>query len=684
MNGVLWRRLCSGLLAFIFLGGPAFGQADIRESVAGFAPDFFASSHPPSAFEMVRLLPGFRLQEGDSNVRGYSGAVGNVLIDGRPPASKEDKLEDILKRISAASVDHVELIRTGAEGVDMQGFPMLANVVRKTTSALRGQVEVEMMNIPIYNMGQSRLTGQVTLGTTEVLDVTASASRTIFDQMGGNGSRDRLRQDGTVLRLATSDQPRYEDDWLLSATWRQPLLGGNLRLNGLVKQIRNFSLGLETIYFPTPVVVTPSGERDMLDTNEFGLQYQHGLWSDAETEWIVIRRGKSERDVQTVTNPTSVDTTIKAAYSSESILRGALRQRSGDFLFEAGAESAINTLNNDFDYLVGGVPIVLPGSNVHISEWRTEYFGTATWQVEPSLTVEAGLRYENSFLKQQGDSPIKKDLAYLKPHALARWKPFANDELRLLFERRAGQLDFNNFVPVIMLSSNQLQAGNKNVEPYTLWHAEAAWEHKLPGGSVVFTARREEITDVVDHVPVYAPSGAYDGNGNVGSGRRDEFQLDFLTTADSWGLDAWGIAGLTLQGTVLKRFSQVTDPITGRRRHISNDTPVEGKISLTQDLPQYRARWGLTYNANVDRWTYKINEIKHDKWAEGLDAFVEYKPTQEWLVRLSARNILDRPVLHNREIYTGLREFSPYNFTENRIALIGVRYGITIQRTFGN
>ena len=59
-------------------------------------------------------------------------------------------------------------------------------------------------------------------------------------------------------------------------------------------------------------------------------------------------------------------------------------------------------------------------------------------------------------------------------------------------------------------------------------------------------------------------------------------------------------------------------------------------------------------------------------------------PPQEWLVRLSARNILDRPVLHNREIYTGLREFSPYNFTENRIALIGVRYGITIQRTFGN
>ena len=52
--------------------------------------------------------------------QGVGGAVGNVVIDGQPPASKQDKLEDILKRIPAASVERIELIR-GAATLRMAG-----------------------------------------------------------------------------------------------------------------------------------------------------------------------------------------------------------------------------------------------------------------------------------------------------------------------------------------------------------------------------------------------------------------------------------------------------------------------------------------------------------------------------------------------------------------------------------
>ncbi len=107
---------CLLVPSFLFLVAtaplaPALAQAEIRASVNSFAPDYFAETRPPSALEMVRLLPGFSLVEGDATVRGYFGAVGNVLIDGSPPASKQDKLEDILKRIPIASVERVELIR---------------------------------------------------------------------------------------------------------------------------------------------------------------------------------------------------------------------------------------------------------------------------------------------------------------------------------------------------------------------------------------------------------------------------------------------------------------------------------------------------------------------------------------------------------------------------------------------
>src|SRR3546814_7460279 len=92
---------------------------------------------------MVALLPGFRLQEGNAEVRGYSGSGGNVLIDGTRPASKEETLETILKRIPARLVDHIELVRNSAAGYDMQGYALLANVVRKQEARLSGRLEGE-------------------------------------------------------------------------------------------------------------------------------------------------------------------------------------------------------------------------------------------------------------------------------------------------------------------------------------------------------------------------------------------------------------------------------------------------------------------------------------------------------------------------------------------------------------
>src|SRR3546814_1306594 len=92
---------------------------------------------------MVALLPGFRLQEGNAEVRGRRREGGNVLIDGTRPASKEETLETILKRIPARLVDHIELVRNSAAGYDMQGYALLANVVRKQEARLSGRLEGE-------------------------------------------------------------------------------------------------------------------------------------------------------------------------------------------------------------------------------------------------------------------------------------------------------------------------------------------------------------------------------------------------------------------------------------------------------------------------------------------------------------------------------------------------------------
>src|SRR5690606_25071899 len=68
-----------------------------------FTPDFFADRRPNTALDMVNRVPGFSLNNG-SERRGFEGAVGNVLIDGVRPASKNDTAGNALGRIPAEQV----------------------------------------------------------------------------------------------------------------------------------------------------------------------------------------------------------------------------------------------------------------------------------------------------------------------------------------------------------------------------------------------------------------------------------------------------------------------------------------------------------------------------------------------------------------------------------------------------
>jgi len=102
-----------------------------------YPPSYFADVGPSTALEMVQRLPGFTFDKGAA-VRGLSGSGGNVLIDGEPPVSKNDTLEEVLRRIPVSSVLRIDVIRGGAPGIDMQGRTVIANVIRKGSSGGKG------------------------------------------------------------------------------------------------------------------------------------------------------------------------------------------------------------------------------------------------------------------------------------------------------------------------------------------------------------------------------------------------------------------------------------------------------------------------------------------------------------------------------------------------------------------
>ena len=79
-----------------------------------------------------RGLPGFVFTDTNTQQRGYRRLAGNVLINGARPAAKTDDLQSRALRASpVAHVDHIEVIRGGAPGIDMQGQTVIANVILK-------------------------------------------------------------------------------------------------------------------------------------------------------------------------------------------------------------------------------------------------------------------------------------------------------------------------------------------------------------------------------------------------------------------------------------------------------------------------------------------------------------------------------------------------------------------------
>ena len=115
---------------------PATEAKAESEGVKKFEPAFFARYSPVTAFDMVRQLPGFSINNGDS-LRGFGATAGNVLIDGQRPSSK-NAISDELQRIAARDVARIDLIAAAAAGdVDVRGYTELANVVLKPAGAMQ-------------------------------------------------------------------------------------------------------------------------------------------------------------------------------------------------------------------------------------------------------------------------------------------------------------------------------------------------------------------------------------------------------------------------------------------------------------------------------------------------------------------------------------------------------------------
>ncbi|MDX1498508.1 MAG: TonB-dependent receptor [Woeseiaceae bacterium] len=663
--------------------------------VVTYGAAFFARYEPNSALDMVSQVPGFQLDDGQ-NVRGFTNAAGNVLINGQRPSVKQDSPAAILGRIPAGNVVRIELIRGQTTSIDLQGQQVVANVILREDSPATGRWEAYVYD----NTGDDVIMpgGGISLADRwSDVDVNLGLSGNRHAH-NTRGSRNSYAPDGSLLEDRSNDE--LNKHLTASANFSAAAVLGKTQL-----QV-NSKLGYDDVHewlaanrVPQDPGESPFSEKIVEDRRqqafELGISAERALRPALTGKAILLFAGDDEEQdsTQRVRDGNGDDVLFRTSAAetdaSESIARVEFDWTGiENHHLQFNAEYAFNALEGALIQAVddgtGPVPEDVPGANTRVEESRVDFLVADTWR-RGAFEVNVGLGAEASEITQTGDADLTRDFFFVKPHAVVSYSPERGRQTRVRVAREVSQLDFSDFVSATVFQDDDLALGNPNLRPETTWVADVTHERRFGDiGVVKLRAYHDWIDDVEDLLPL---TPDFEAPGNIGDGRRWGIEIETTLPLDRLGLKA---ARLDLKARW--QDSEVTDPVTGGERELSvggaristrvpwQDIDVRYLVQadLRQDFEVARAAWGFSLTSRAERRLYKVDEL--DVYDEGLilNPFVE---TTRWLglkIQLRAIDLLAKNKTRQRTIYSGQRGLSPIE----RIELTDVNRGRQFELVF--
>lgn len=607
----------------------------------------FAQYNPQTALDMVRQLPGFSL-DGGADRRGFSGAVGNLLIDGVRPSTKSQGVEGILSRIPANQVVRLEILRGAAVAGDASGQSTLLNVVR-TESSGSGVYEA---GFELTSRGVPAPRGELSYSGRNG-DVEYSLAGSLFSQYRDMpGWRLIYNPADTLAARAVTPSPRDIREGSITGSIAFPLLGGRLSTNAQVDAFR-FHADNDFYFFDlagAPIDALLQDYEERSRGYEIGVNYDRDLgpWSLGLIGLINRSRYESDEADLFLDGAGALDGTLTqdiVQESGESIARATLSRSLGArHRVEFGAEAAFNSL--DQQLALGGsfAPPLFDNANVLVEEERAEVFASHTWRPSDVWSIETRLNWETSTLTFTGDSNQTVDLAFWKPSIQVTRTFPGNNQLRFRIYRDVSQLDFGDFVSAAATADAIVAGGNPDLVPQSDWRAELGADLRFPGGAALnLTLTQHQISDVSD--VVYIAAAGYDAPGNLGDGEATSLDVNFSTPVPH-------IEGgrLTIAGYLWD--TEVTDPLTNQPRIFSFTSESQIEVTFRQDLPDTRLAWGISYFKQGEFQAYRFNEIDTSEEGPWIDAFVETTALPHNMkLRLTAANIFDGTIYRDRRFF---------------------------------
>jgi hypothetical protein len=665
--------------------GVAPAQAGQSRSTV-YQPDYFAQFAPSNALDIVRRVPGFVLEETNTEVRGFSGAAGNIVVNGARPSSKTETLGAMLARIPARQVLRVEVGPGDLYGSDYAGKSQVLNVVLRREGGFDGNVKV----------GAARLHDGSAIPIVEASALIRSGAST-FNLSGGLGrggnveiGYDDIRRasDGTRLEFREKTNTIDERNPFVSAAWSHE--GGT-----------NRSAHLNLRYAPSHFTlsqtnhVTPTGGQvrdDRLTQDYRNTGYEIGgdvtrPLAGGAIKFVALANRRERDNYDASFNRVGGATIggyeqIQVARYDEALGRLSWTHPSVlGFSAEAGTELAYNKLQNATElYLLGtgGARnrIDLPIDFATVDEVRAETYLNLGRQLSSALRLDTSFAYETSRLTVGGDTSAKRVVSFFKPGMTLDWKDKSGWHVQASLRREAAQLDFYDFISSAELANGRFNGGNADLKPQSSWEARLTVERPVLGrGLVKLVLGHDWVSQLQDRV--LTPDG-FDAPGNLGNGTRKFARFTFDAPLDKLGLKA---TRLKFEGGV--QDTRVRDPLTGQIRAWSGFWPKwDYRIELRRDLAKWS--YGATWNNRTSFAFYRTDELDvliNEK--PFVSVFAEYRPDKRTTLRLDVENALDGAGQRMRTFYSPNRSNPVPFITEFRHRDAHASVTFSINRTFG-
>ncbi|WOJ97112.1 TonB-dependent receptor [Congregibacter brevis] len=633
-----------------------------------YPAEFFTRYAPVTALDMVNNLPGFALDDGDNDTRGFGGAAGNIVINGARVSAKSETPSDILGRIPATDIERIDVIRGQVAGFDLRGQNVIANIIRSGDSASGAWSAGARTYQPddnVYPFGE--LSYSTGLGESQV---TVGLKGREFQSLVAR--RERVLGPDTLpieQRFELSD----EDGKDYSATVNASTRRGETQFSvNLAKSYFISEGGESSRRYPTDAsapFLLFQGDSDRFIRDEFGFDIERALAADWRGKVIALFRDEDiTRSGSLVRGPLDQPGTTEVTTRAKSLGEELIGRVELDYVgFEGHAieinfEASNNSLESDFGFsaLEDGqlTPQPVPGAKTTVEEERFDLLVSDSFQWG-ALSIDASLSAETSTITQVGGFTEDRSFFFWKPSLNLSYSPDDNSQWRVRALREVGQLDFEDFVSGADLGDAELALGNPNLSPETTMTMDLTYEIRGDDfGIGTVTLFHDWIDDVNDLLPL---SGRLEVPGNIGSATRAGISGELTLP-----LDAIGLKNGRIDAAAEWQTSRVDDPLTGAIRALSDERQWTGRISIRQDLVAQRLAWGVLMFSRDSFPLYGLDEIDIQGQRADMDVFVETRAIAGLRIRLSVEDVFRDGEDRDRRVFAGDRSTSPLAFREVR------------------